>query len=334
MIALHIILSLAPVILLALLLLLLDSYKLVRSTAAAGSLITGAVAALACMQLNILLLHRLHFDVTLYTRYLAPLLEEGAKALPIWLLIRKKHVGFLVDSAIHGAAIGAGFAVIENISYLYGLAESSLMIWFVRGFGTAVMHASCTALFAILCKRRQDRLNHSGLSCWGLAWLAAAAIHSAFNHFILPPLQSTLVILITFPLFIIAVYENSERALRKWLTLSMDEEMAMLETILSGRFSGSKFGQYMLSLRDHFPPAVVVDLFCYLRIYLELAMRAKGILLLRQHGLPAKPDAALQEKFTEFKYLEKSIGRTGKMALVPFMRITDRELWQLYMLEK
>ncbi len=334
MIVLHVVLSLAPVILLALLLLLLDSYKLVRSSAAAVSLGLGAVAALVCMQLNIFMLQHLHLDLIFYTRYLAPLLEEGSKALPVWLLIRKKHVGFLVDAAIHGAAIGAGFAVVENISYLYGLAEASPMIWFVRGFGTAVMHASCTALFAILCKRRQDRLNRLDLSVWGPAWLAAAAVHSVFNHFILPPLLSTLVILATLPLFIVLVYENSERSLRKWLTLSMDEEMAMLEMILSGRFSGSKFGQYMLSLRDHFPATVVVDLLCYLRIYLELSMRAKGILLLRQHGLPARPDAALKEKFAEFKFLEKSIGRTGKMALVPFMRLSDRELWQLYMLEK
>jgi len=334
MIFFHVILSLAPVVLLALLLQMLDSYKLVRGAAAAASLIKGAGAALVCMLLNIFFIRKLHIDVTLFARYIAPFIEEGAKALLVYSLIRKRQVGFLVDAAIHGAAIGAGFAVVENIYYLYSLAQSGLMIWIIRGFGTAVMHASCTALFAILCKRLHDRSSRLGISCWGPALLAAVMVHSAFNHFILPPLLSTLVILAILPVFIVIVYENSERSLRKWLALSMDEEMAMLEMILSGRFTESRFGQYMLSLRDHFPPAVVVDLLCYLRIYLELAMRAKGILLLRQHGLPVTPDAALREKFTEFKYLEKSIGRTGKLALVPFMRITDRELWQLYMLEK
>ncbi len=334
MIFLHVILSLAPVVLLALLLQLLDSYKLVRGEAAATSLIKGAGAALVCMLINMLFIRKLHIEVTLYARYIAPFLEEGAKALLVYGLIRKKQVGFLVDAAIHGVAMGAGFAVIENIYYLYSLAESSLMIWIIRGFGTAVMHASCTALFAIMCKHLHDRNGRLGISCWGPAWFVAALIHSAFNHFILSPLLSTLVILAILPVFIILVYEYSERSLRKWLALSMDEEMAMLEIILSGRFTESKFGQYLLSLRDHFPPAVVVDLLCYLRIYLELAMRAKGILLLRQHGLPAQPDTALREKFNEFKYLEKSIGRTGKLALVPFMRIRDRELWQLYMLEK
>ncbi|HNW60280.1 MAG TPA: PrsW family glutamic-type intramembrane protease, partial [bacterium] len=313
MMALQIILSLAPVMLLALVLLLLDSYKLVRGTAAVSSLLQGAAAAVVCMGLNLLFIHKLQMEVILYSRYLAPIIEEGAKALPVYLLIRKKHIGFLVDAAIHGAAVGAGFAVVENMYYLHELAEPSLMIWFVRGFGTAIMHASCTALFAILCKRRHDQPGRSTLAAWGPAWLAAAFLHSTFNHFILPPLLSTLVILVTFPACIIAVYERSERSLRKWLTLSMDEEMALLEMILSGRFSGSKFGQYLLSLRDHFSPAVVVDLLCYLRIYLELAIRAKGILLLRQHGLPAAPDAALREKFAEFRYLDRSIGRTGKL---------------------
>jgi RsiW-degrading membrane proteinase PrsW (M82 family) len=325
--------SLSPVLLLALVLLLLDSYKLVKWPAAAASLLKGAIAALVCMLLNIALIRVLHIEIHHYSRYVAPFLEEGSKAVFIVWLISRKRIGFLVDAAIHGAAVGAGFAVLENIYYLYNLAEPSLLIWFVRGFGTAIMHASCTALFAILCKRRHDGRNDLAIGCWGPAFLAAAGIHSAFNHFILPPIYSTLLILLVFPPFIIAVYETSERSLRKWLTLSMDEEMAMLEMILSGRFTESKFGQYMLSLRDHFTPAVVVDLLCYLRIYLELAMRAKGILLMRQHGIPSRPDEALKEKFAEFKFLEKSIGRTGKLALAPFMRLEDRELWQLYMLE-
>jgi hypothetical protein len=36
----------------------------------------------------------------------------------------------------------------------------------------------------------------------------------------------------------------------------------------------------------------------------------------------------------ELKYLEKSIGRTGQMAVKPFLRMSSRDLWQLYMLEE
>jgi len=332
MIILHFIISLSPVMMLALVLRLLDSYQLVRGSAAMASLFKGMAAALFCMLLNDLLLRKLAIDVTLYSRYVAPFIEEGSKAICLFGLIRSKRIGFLVDAAIHGAAVGAGFALLENVYYLYHLAEASLLIWFIRGFGTAIMHAACAALFAILCKGAYDRRNRPAISSWGPALLAAAAVHALFNHFFLPPIYMTLLIMAVLPPLIIGVYEHSERLLRKWLTLSMDEEMAMLEMILTGRFTQSKFGQYLLSLRDHFPATVAVDLLCYLRIYLELAMRAKGILLLRQNGITVQPDATIKEKFAEFTFLEKSIGKTGKLALAPFMRAGERELWQLYLL--
>lgn len=329
----RIFISLLPVILMALLLVLLDSYKLVKWPAAMISLVKGAAAAAVCILINQYLLKFTGMDVSLYSRYAAPLIEEGFKAFFVIWLIARKRIGFLVDAAIHGAAIGAGFAVIENIYFLYNLTGASLLIWFIRGFGTAIMHAACTALFAILCKRLYENGNRLSISSWTLPFLAAAAVHSAFNHFILPPLYSTLLIIAILPPLIMVIYQYSERSLRKWLTMSMDEEMALLEMILTGRFTQSKFGQYLMSLRSHFPATVVVDLLCYLRIYLELAMRAKGILLLRQNGIEARPDATLKEKFAELKFLEKSIGKTGKLALAPFMRLEDRELWQLYMLE-
>ncbi len=328
----RVLVSLSPVLIMALALLLLDGYKLVKWPAACASLVKGAAAALLCLWVNITLISMTHLEMALFSRYVAPFVEEAGKAVFLFALVKRKRIGFLVDAAIHGAALGAGFAVFENIYYLYNLNEPSLLLWFIRGFGTAIMHASCTTLFAILCKRLYDRQNHLGVSVWGASYLAAVLVHSIFNHFLLPPIYMTLLMVIVLPPLIIAVYENSERSLRAWLTISMDEEMAMLEMILTGRFTESKFGQYLLSLRDHFSPAVVVDLLCYLRIYLELAMRAKGILLLRQHGITAQPDAALKEKFSEFLFLEKSIGRTGKLALAPFMRLDNKELWQLYML--
>ena len=72
-------------------------------------------------------------------------------------MIRAHKVGFLVDAAIYGFAIGAGFAVIENIYYLHPLDQSNVMVWLIRGCGTAVMHGGTTAIFAILSKSMRDR---------------------------------------------------------------------------------------------------------------------------------------------------------------------------------
>lgn len=329
---LSILISLLPVLILALALLLLDSYKLVSAANALASLMKGIGVAFVALLINMAFMNGMGIAVDPYSRFLAPVIEEAAKAAPLLLLIRKKRIGFLVDAAIHGAAIGAGFSIVENVSYLHQLADSHLAVWFVRGFGTAVMHASCAALFGILYKRISDQSSSGVWKSVLPSFFVAAAIHSLYNQFLLPPLLTTIAIIVALPLLIILVYENSERSLRSWLSMGMDEDMTMLEMILTGHITETRFGQYLHSIRDFFPPTVVVDLLCYLRIYLELAIHAKGMLLLRQYGLEQNMDPGLKEKFNEFTYLEKSIGKTGKLALAPFMRLDDRDLWQLYML--
>jgi hypothetical protein len=72
---------------------------------------------------------------------------------------------------------------------------------------------------------------------------------------------------------------------------------------------------------------------CYLRLYLELSVGAKGILMMREAGFHIAPDLEIPEKFRELKYLERSIGKTGKLAVLPFLRTGSRDLWQLHMLQ-
>src|SRR4030042_818092 len=68
------------------------------------------------------------------------------------LVCARRRVGFLVDAAIAGFAVGAGFAAAENLQYFVTLGPSSLLLWVVRGFGTALMHGSAPAVLAILAK--------------------------------------------------------------------------------------------------------------------------------------------------------------------------------------
>ena len=108
----------------------------------------------------------------------------------------------------------------------------------------------------------------------------------------------------------------------------------MLALINSGKLSDSPAGRYLHTLKDRFQGPVVADLLCYLRLYTELALRAKGILLMRENGFDVAVDEATREKFTEMRYLEGSIGRTGLRALQPMMHMSHKDLWQLYMLGK
>ena len=106
----------------------------------------------------------------------------------------------------------------------------------------------------------------------------------------------------------------------------------MLELINSGRLSDSPVGRYLDSLRGKFQGPVVADVLCYLRLYTELALRAKGILIMRENGFESEVDAETRAKFDELSYLETSIGRTGLRALQPMLHMSHRDLWQLYML--
>ena len=79
---------------------------------------------------------------------------------------------------------------------------------------------------------------------------------------------------------------------------------------------------------------VVADLLCYLRLHVELAMRAKGIMMMRENGFETEVDEDTQAKLVEMKFLEKSIGKTGKLALKPFLQLSRKDLWQIYMLSR
>jgi len=48
--------------------------------------------------------------------------------------------------------------------------------------------------------------------------------------------------------------------------------------------SGSPAGRYLSSLRKRFRGPVVADLLCYVRLYTELALRAKGMMMMRENG--------------------------------------------------
>ena len=162
----------------------------------------------------------------------------------------------------------------------------------------------------------------------------AAVLHSGFNHLSHSPGIATLVILVVLPPLLYAVFERSEKAVGDWLGKGFDADTEMLELINSGRLADSPVGQYLHTLKDKFKGPVVADILCYLRLYTELALRAKGILIMRENGFDVPIDEPTNAKFTEMRYLEGSIGRTGLMAIQPMLHMNHKDLWQLYMLGK
>jgi hypothetical protein len=72
---------------------------------------------------------------------------------------------------------------------------------------------------------------------------------------------------------------------------------------------------------------------CLLRLHGELALRAKGILLLRESAIEEPPlDDETRDKLAELAQLKRAIGKTGLLALRPLMMATGKDIWQLKLL--
>jgi RsiW-degrading membrane proteinase PrsW (M82 family) len=325
-------LALVPVLFFVGTLVLMDSFKLVPLRTVLRAIVIGGLAAVVCTLVTGPILDATGMELSVFSRYVAPPLEEAAKAAWIAWLIRRQKVGFLVDAAILGFAVGAGFAVVENVVYLGRLSTPSLLVWVVRGFGTAVLHGAATALFAILGKNLVDRRAESEVLDLVPGFVVAVAIHSAYNHFILPPLVATAVLLAVLPPLVILAFGRSEQATRDWLGLGMDTDVELLQSIRTGTIADTRVGAYLRSLKARFPGPVVADILCLLRIHLELSIRVKGLLLAREAGLPAAVGPDVRANLEELRYLEKAIGPTGLLAMKPIRRQSSRDLWQVQVL--
>jgi RsiW-degrading membrane proteinase PrsW (M82 family) len=318
--------ALAPVLAFLLILVRLDSFKLLPPRAVWRAMLAGGVAAVAALLLNQVLLARAGVSPAVLTRYAAPFTEELLKFAFVIFAIRKRQVAFPVDAAILGAAVGSGFATVENAYYLRSLAGSGAVIWLVRGFGAAILHAAVTGIAAIVSQTLIDRRPDRGWLAFVPGAVVAFLIHSAYNHFVLPPVVATLLLIAVLPPLVLLVFERSERATRDWVGAGMDLDVELLRLLLSNDFGQTRLGRYLGELRARFPGPVVADMFCLMRLDLELSIRAKGVLLAREAGLEVKTDD-IPARLEEVRYLEKSIGPTGLAALRPLQGPAHRDEW-------
>ncbi len=325
--------SVLPVFLFLGALVLIDSYKLVALRAIVLSVVAGMAAGLAGYGANVWLRPALGLDWDQYSRYVAPVVEESLKAAFVVYLLRRNKVGFVVDAAIHGFGIGTGFAFLENLYYVTVNPSATFWTWIVRGLGTAIMHGGATAILAMVTKTLHNRRDafRPWLLLPGLA--VAVVLHSLYNHFLLNPILATALIVLVFPSLCVAVFQQSERETHAWLGAGFDVDQELLRAVRAGQISGTPVGRYIATLKSRFPAEVIVDMMCLLRLRAELAIRAKGVLMMREAGFEAAPDPTVKDKLEELRYLDRSIGKTGLLALHPFLHAGTRDSWQLTVID-
>ncbi|HXG56993.1 MAG TPA: PrsW family glutamic-type intramembrane protease [Vicinamibacterales bacterium] len=326
--------ALAPVLCLLALLVMMDSFKLVPIRFVVQALAAGACAALAALFIHGQLLDRAGVSLAVLTRGIAPVIEELLKLVFVVYAVRRKRVGFPVDAAILGFAVGTGFAVVENAYYLNAVHTGSVALWLVRGFGAAILHGATTAIAALAAQSLASTRPQPGLSVFVPGTVAAIAIHAVYNQFVLPPVIATLLLLAALPPLVLLTFARSEHATRDWMSAGLDLDVELLRLVLSDDFGQTRLGAYLHELRSRFPGPVVGDMFCLMRLELELGIRAKGMLMAREAGLDVPLDDALIDGLAELRYLEKSIGATGLLALTPLQVSSDRDAWQKFLLRE
>lgn len=269
--------------------------------------------------------------------YLAPLMEETLKALPLVWAVYRKRTAFFAETLIYGAAIGAGFSLLENVIYIAYSPEFFLGDAIVRGFGTSLLHMGCTALCGscfLLGSRyviRRALWVKAGAIVLGL--LPSLLIHVLYNLFLLPELvQMIITIGLLLGLFCL-IYAFDNRKIHDWLDMCINNDMSLLKSIREGRLSKTPAGEYLLDTRDRFKPEVFFDICVYLGLYLELSISAKSQMILKEAemDMPISEEEhkANTEKLTELHHLERNIGVAGLSVLRPIIDTKAMDSWVL-----
>jgi protease PrsW len=262
--------------------------------------------------------------------------REVMKAVVIVVLFAINRVGYLIDPAIAGFAVGAGFALAENIFYTHQFTDADLGVWLVRGFGTAIMHGGATAILAVLSqmlfapslRMSVDRFRFLALFLPGL--LCAIALHGVFNQFTKTPLVAMAVALVAVPVSILAAFALGERFTHRWLTSEETVHEPLLADIESGAFAESPGGQAIQRLAERLGPALAPSILDYVRTHTELVVKAEAQLLALEAHEALSRERRLRDQFSHLHELERKLGRSAVLAVRQHLRFSRNDLCEMH----
>jgi RsiW-degrading membrane proteinase PrsW (M82 family) len=327
--------ALAPVVVLLVVFDRLDAFNLISAREIAFMLIAGGALAALSFFANWRVMDGFPIGFSAYSRYVSPVIEESLKAAPLIFLFAQNRIGFKVDAAIAGFAVGAGFSVIENIWYLFTITDANVTAWLVRGFGTAIMHGGATAIFAIISHEMTERQAEGSAAHYRFnpllfvpGLVAAILIHSVFNHFPHQPLVIMALTLLLAPATIFLALIGSDRATQQWLTTDRLAHEKMLADIRAGVFAETPRGQAINSIVSRLGEKAP-DASAYVELKTELVLRAEELIHTAQSGQPAVITAEDKAKFAKLETLELTLGQTTLAALAAPLGFTRNDLWEL-----
>ncbi len=327
------VIALLPVLTGVLVLLKLDIHRLIGQHLLGRVFVAGGLLAVVSYFFHGALLDATNLSFSTYARGVAPVLEESLKAAVVVWLFRRDRVGFQTDAAIIGFTIGAGFSLVENLYYLYHISDAHYATWIVRGFGTAIMHGGCTAIFAVISQILTER--HLKMNpLWYLpGWIVAILFHAIFNQFPVSPVLSTVVTLLIIPTLLFLLFERNEVTIHNFLEQDFDAHHRLLRQLLHGEPSGCETGRFLMDVERQFEPPTSEHIRLYVHLHTELVLSAEGVLLAREYGFDVTVADEAHHKIRELHRLEREIGTAGMHVLNPHIQLSTHEFWIIHRFE-
>ena len=267
------------------------------------------------------------------------LIEEFLKAAVLIFLVSRRRIAFLAEAQIYGQAVGAGFAFVENILYLSLFPDIGIGTAIVRGMGTSMLHMGCTSTVVSLwlllpwneeTQRYDIRWNYLfGI----LLFIPSVAIHYVYNMWLFSPAAQLLAVIAIFFLIYSIVGLISERLTLRWLDVSIQSDVVLLQAIQEGKLCDTHSGMYLETIRERFDPLVFFDMCVYVQLYIELLIAGKSRLMLRDAGLQVEMSAEEKrmhtEKLTELRAISARIPRVGHYLLRPILHTSVKNRWAM-----
>lgn len=316
-----------PLALFIVYLLVMDSFKLTKWSTLVSSIAAGLV-----MYLVSWLICRIPGFGS--SKLMVSIVEELCKGAILYVLIARHKVGLMGDATIYGSAIGAGFGLMSNVFHLHHLLlEGGVNGWHTifLGFEAAVMHIGCTSLLAMaLMMVHEGKFGESARAkAIGVVVSFMVTIIVHYVHALEPidPLILTALLVIYYFISKRSLFKKNEKFVHEWLDEGISNEINLLGSLKRGEFSGTRAGEYMLTLKESFEPETFFDMYCYIQNYLELSIAARSNLILKEAGLDPVQDPVNKARLQEMAELRRRIGLTGEQALRPIVDRTQVNEW-------
>ena len=327
--------ALLPVLIMLVMFIWLDVFKLMTLWETLGLLLLGALTAGAVYPISGTFLDALPLGFSNYSRFVAPWIEELAKGLAVVGLFWFNRIGYKLDAVISGFAIGAGFSVIENIIYLSRFPELTANVWMVRGLGTAVMHGTTCAVLAATAHEFAERETRGAAAefDFNLLWfvpgyLVAVAIHTAFNQFPEQPLLAMIGILATAPFIIMAIFRFGAVEAQHWLNEERAETRASLEAWEAGKFPDDESGRKIAALVKRADEATAARMREYCQLLTWLLLQAEDTLH-DQVEDTEKLHVQGKQAFERLEKLKRELGKTNVATLKALLPYSRNDYWEI-----